>query len=71
MSSLTIPDDWSGEDAPVVVAFLEDVVQAIWGRHRWEMGLIMERRYRANNPDSQIDPSEEQEPHFGDDAIPF
>ncbi len=70
MSLLRIPDDWSGEEALIIVAFLEDVAQAIWSRYQWEMGLIMERRYNDNNPDSPISTSEEA-PDLSDDAMPF
>ena len=71
MSSINVPDDWSGEDALVVVAFLEEIVLAIWSRHRWEMGLVIERRYRADNPNNRIARSEEEAPDFSDDTIPF
>lgn len=71
MSSLKIPDDWSGEDALIVVSFLEEIIHAIWSRHRWEMGLVMERSYRDVHSDAEIDNSEEEAPDFGDDAIPF
>ena len=71
MSAIDIPDDWSGEDALVVVAFLEEIVHAIWNRHRCEMGLVMERRYLADNPDTEIASSEEEDPDFGDDVFLF
>ncbi len=71
MNSISIPDGWSGEDALIVVAFLEEVVHAIWNRHHREMGLVMERPYTADNPDTQIARSEEEDPDFGDDVLPF
>ena len=69
MTSIKVPDEWTGKDAIIVVAFLEEVVHAIWSRHRREMGLFMERQFRAENPDTQIASSEEEEHDF--DVIPF
>ena len=49
MSMVTIPDHWSGEEALVFVAFLEETICAIWRKHEHQMKarLLREERLRA------------------------
>ena len=70
MSSIKIPDDWSGEDALVVVGFLDEVVHAIWTRHGSEMGHLLELQQQVDSADTQL-PSFGQHPDFAKDDIPF
>ena len=71
MSTIDIPNDWSGEDALLIVAFLEEVVHAIWNRHHREMGLVLEHLSTADNSSSPIAASEDEDPDFGDQVLPF
>ena len=54
-----------------VQIFIEEIVHSIWSRHRREMGLVMERHHRADNPDSQTAGSEDEDPDFSYQTIPF
>jgi hypothetical protein len=71
MSTIDIPDAWSGEEALLVVAFLEDVVHAIWNRHHREMGLLLERPHITDDPYTSTEGSQDEDPDFGDQVIPF
>lgn len=72
MNAIDIPDDWSGEDALLVVAFLEEVIRAIWNHRQREMGLVLERQQTADDPVTSIDHFEDDEDVvFGDDILPF
>ena len=71
MSSIKVPDEWTGEEALLVAAFLEDVVQTIWHSHGRKMGLILERQYRQNNPDIPQANPHKQDQDLNDEFFPF
>jgi len=37
MRQVRVPKNWSGHDALITVAFLENVIAAIWRQHGYEM----------------------------------
>jgi hypothetical protein len=41
MRHVTIPRHWTGEEALTTVAFLEEIIRAIWRAHGDEMGEVM------------------------------
>ncbi len=45
MTGPPIPDDWTGEEALRVAAFLRHLANAIWDRHGDRMGRALEQRY--------------------------
>lgn len=49
MRRVTIPAQWTGEQALSVVAFLEDVIRAIWRQHGDHMAHLL-------NPDREPQP---------------
>lgn len=47
MKHVTIPNEWSGEEALKLVAFLERVIEAVWRAHGREMGYHLEYLHTA------------------------
>lgn len=64
MKRVTIPRHWSAEQALSVVAFLDDVIRAIWREHGEQMADVLRR--------DVCRPVEETEPsRLDDDDLPF
>jgi hypothetical protein len=59
MKTLTIPDHWTPDEALSFVAFLEELIQAIWIEH----GPLMARRLRRAENHSLLGASR-CPPHF-------
>ena len=64
MKRVTIPRHWSAEQALSVVAFLDDVIRAIWREHGEQMADVLRRDACRS--------VEETEPYrLDDDDLPF
>jgi len=59
MRRVTIPAHWTGEQAISVVAFLEDVIRAIWRQHGDDMAHLL-------NPNRDPEPDHHGSPLFDD-----
>ena len=50
MKTISIPEDWTAEEALSVVAFLEHLVAAVWSEHADAMVEHSERLERLRRP---------------------
>lgn len=64
-STISIPKDWTGEQANAVFDFLEDILTAIWETHETALIEILLKNRELDNCDNDLDliPI--------DDGIPF
>jgi hypothetical protein len=60
MRRVNIPPRWTGEQALSVVAFLEDVIRAVWRQHGDHMATLID-------PDHPLDPEPSSSPPADDD----
>lgn len=61
--TIVIPHEWSGEEALIVVGFLEQIAESIWNLHHNNMMAAMRRRNATSGPANY------QAPSLGDDHL--
>jgi hypothetical protein len=67
MTTVRIPDNWNGDEALAVVAFLERVIAAIWKTHAPQMSRELER---AEDRQSALSAGRQGD-MFDEDSITF
>lgn len=63
MRRVNIPTQWTGEQALSVVAFLEDVIRAVWRQHGDHMAPLVATYRPPDTEPTSIPPD--------DDGVPF
>jgi len=50
MNTVEIPDDWTPEESLTVVAFLQNIIDAVWDKHSEQMSQHEDRLERLRRP---------------------